>query len=38
MTTPVMTYRWAEPESWTLATYERTEGYRGPAHRAGDGA
>src|SRR6201996_3533007 len=29
MTTPVMTYRWAEPESWTLATYERTEGYRG---------
>src|ERR1700759_2668818 len=28
MTTPVMTYRWAEPESWTLATYERTEGYR----------
>ena len=25
--TPVMTYRWAEPESWTLATYERTEGY-----------
>src|SRR4051794_41264009 len=27
MTTPVMTYRWAEPESWTLATYERTEGY-----------
>ena len=27
MTTPVMTYRWAEPESWTLATYERTDGY-----------
>src|ERR1700712_2104652 len=26
-TVPVMTYRWAEPESWTLATYERTEGY-----------
>ena len=27
--TPVLTKRWAEPESWTLATYERTEGYLG---------
>ncbi len=27
--TPVLTKRWAEPESWTLATYERTEGYQG---------
>ena len=27
--TPVLTKRWAEPESWTLKTYERTEGYRG---------
>jgi NADH-quinone oxidoreductase subunit F len=26
--TPVLTRRWAEPESWTLATYERTDGYR----------
>ena len=25
--TPVLTSRWAEPESWTIATYERTEGY-----------
>jgi NADH-quinone oxidoreductase subunit F len=25
--TPVLTSRWAEPESWTLATYERTAGY-----------
>jgi NADH-quinone oxidoreductase subunit F len=25
--TPVLTSRWDEPESWTLATYERTEGY-----------
>ena len=25
--TPVMTARWSEPESWTLATYERTDGY-----------
>ena len=25
--TPVLTSRWGEPESWTLATYERTEGY-----------
>jgi len=25
---PVLTKRWAEPESWTLATYERTDGYR----------
>ena len=27
--TPVLTKRWAEPESWTLKTYERTEGYQG---------
>ncbi len=27
--TPVLTRRWAEPESWTLATYERTDGYLG---------
>src|ERR1700710_896123 len=26
-TVQVMTYRWEEPESWTLETYERTEGY-----------
>ncbi len=26
--TPVLTKRWAEPESWTLRTYERTDGYR----------
>src|SRR5436190_3729440 len=25
---PVLTRRWAEPQSWTLATYERTDGYR----------
>jgi NADH-quinone oxidoreductase subunit F len=25
----VLTKRWAEPESWTLQTYERTEGYKG---------
>src|SRR6201995_4228119 len=25
--TPVLTSRWSEPESWTLATYERTDGY-----------
>ncbi len=26
--TPVLTKRWAEPDSWTLATYRRTEGYQ----------
>src|SRR3954447_15270347 len=26
--TPVLTQRFAEPRSWTLETYERTEGYR----------
>ncbi len=26
--TPVLTKRWAEPEPWTLATYERLDGYR----------
>jgi NADH-quinone oxidoreductase subunit F len=26
--TPVLTKRWNLPESWTLATYERTDGYR----------
>src|SRR5206468_3216440 len=26
--TPVLTKRWSLPESWTLATYERTDGYR----------
>jgi len=26
--TPVLTSRWSEPESWTLETYERTEGYQ----------
>ena len=26
---PVLTRRWTEPEPWTLATYERTEGYAG---------
>lgn len=26
--TPVLTRRWAEPESWTLATYEATDGYQ----------
>src|SRR5436305_1569131 len=25
---PVLTKRWAEPRSWTLETYERTDGYR----------
>src|ERR1700753_4301387 len=25
----VLTKRWGEPESWTLLTYERTEGYEG---------
>jgi NADH-quinone oxidoreductase subunit F len=25
----VLTKRWGEPESWTLQTYERTEGYQG---------
>jgi NADH-quinone oxidoreductase subunit F len=27
--TPVLTKRWGEPRSWTLETYERTDGYRG---------
>lgn len=27
--TPVLTKRWGEPRSWTLATYERLDGYRG---------
>lgn len=27
--TPVLTKRWGEPQSWTLATYERLDGYRG---------
>ena len=27
--TPVLSRTWAEPESWTLATYERFEGYQG---------
>ncbi len=27
--TPVLTKRWALPKSWTLETYERTDGYRG---------
>ena len=26
--TPVLTRRWADPESWTLAAYERADGYR----------
>jgi NADH-quinone oxidoreductase subunit F len=26
--TPVLTKRWTEPRSWTLETYERTDGYR----------
>ncbi|MHB8340375.1 MAG: NADH-quinone oxidoreductase subunit NuoF [Mycobacteriales bacterium] len=26
--TPVLTKRWAEPRSWTLSTYERTDGYQ----------
>jgi NADH-quinone oxidoreductase subunit F len=26
--TPVLTRRWAEPRSWTLETYERTDGYQ----------
>ena len=26
--TPVLTRRWSEPEPWTLATYERLDGYR----------
>ncbi len=26
--TPVLTSRWSEPRSWTLETYERTEGYQ----------
>src|SRR4051812_20954479 len=26
--TPVLTQRFAEPRSWTLETYERTDGYR----------
>ncbi|WP_239332656.1 NADH-quinone oxidoreductase subunit NuoF [Frankia sp. CiP3] len=26
--TPVLTGRWNTPESWTLATYERTDGYQ----------
>jgi NADH-quinone oxidoreductase subunit F len=26
--TPVLTKRWAEPESWTLSTYKRLGGYR----------
>jgi NADH-quinone oxidoreductase subunit F len=26
--TPVLTKRWSEPRSWTLETYERTDGYR----------
>src|SRR3954454_5612923 len=25
--TPVLTARWTEPEPWTLATYQRTNGY-----------
>jgi len=27
--TPVLTRRWSEPRSWTLETYERTQGYLG---------
>jgi len=27
--TPVLTQRWTEPEPWTLATYERLDGYAG---------
>ncbi|WP_131771030.1 NADH-quinone oxidoreductase subunit NuoF [Candidatus Protofrankia californiensis] len=27
--TPVLTGRWNTPESWTLAVYERTDGYQG---------
>ncbi|MGI8680572.1 MAG: NADH-quinone oxidoreductase subunit F, partial [Mycobacteriales bacterium] len=27
--TPVLTRRWSEPGSWTLETYERTQGYLG---------
>jgi NADH-quinone oxidoreductase subunit F len=27
--TPVLTRRWTEPQSWSLETYERTEGYLG---------
>ncbi|WP_018505170.1 NADH-quinone oxidoreductase subunit NuoF [Parafrankia discariae] len=27
--TPVLTRRWTAPESWTLATYERLDGYQG---------
>ncbi len=27
--TPVLTRRWTEPRSWSLETYERTEGYLG---------
>jgi len=27
--TPVLTQRWSEPEPWTLATYERLDGYAG---------
>ncbi len=26
--TPVLTSRWAESESWSIATYERTDGYQ----------
>ncbi|GAC1325070.1 MAG: NADH-quinone oxidoreductase subunit NuoF [Mycobacteriales bacterium] len=26
--TPVLSSRWSEPRSWTLETYERTEGYQ----------
>ena len=25
--TPVLSRRWNDPESWTLAAYERTDGY-----------
>ena len=27
--TPILTRLWDEPQSWTLATYERHDGYKG---------
>jgi len=33
--TPVLTKRWLSPESWTLHTYQRLEGYQALRHALG---
>ena len=35
--TPVLTANWGDERAWKLVNYERTGGYQGAAHRAGDG-